>query len=439
MMRMPTAGVLYCLASAAGFGAMGIFGKLAYDEGATVGTLLSTRFVVAAAVLWLFLLCSGRARELRTLSRRDAGMCLALGAIGYGAQAGAYFAALDRLDASLLSLLLYTFRRWSRSRRSHSGGSGRRRKAAALLLGSAGLVLLLAGAAGDLDSVGAALGLTAALVYCAYILISEGVAGRVGPLAMSTLVCTGAATTLTLGALAGGDLDPGAVSATGFAWLGALALLSTVGAIALFFAGLRRVARRPHRSSRPSSRWSRSGCVPVFGESLGPGPAGRGRAGAPGGCWRSALRFARRSPVAVREAWSHDLSRSGKIALVAGPRAARAAASPSLWARPGATVYCTGRSTARATLGVRPPRDDRGDGRAGRPPPAATASRWRSTTSSRTRSRRWSARIDAAHGRLDMLVNDIWGGEQLSSGTRRCGSTTSRRACACCGWRSTRT
>ena len=33
---MANAGVLYCLASAAGFGAMGIFGKLAYDEGATV-------------------------------------------------------------------------------------------------------------------------------------------------------------------------------------------------------------------------------------------------------------------------------------------------------------------------------------------------------------------------------------------------------------------
>ena len=46
---MPSAGVLLCLASAAAFGAMGIFGKLAYDEGATVGTLLATRFVLAAA------------------------------------------------------------------------------------------------------------------------------------------------------------------------------------------------------------------------------------------------------------------------------------------------------------------------------------------------------------------------------------------------------
>ena len=34
--------------SAAAFGCMAIFGKLAYDEGVTVGTLLSARFALAA-------------------------------------------------------------------------------------------------------------------------------------------------------------------------------------------------------------------------------------------------------------------------------------------------------------------------------------------------------------------------------------------------------
>jgi hypothetical protein len=41
--RMPfmrASGTLLCLASAAAFGAMGVFGKLAYAEGATVGTEL---------------------------------------------------------------------------------------------------------------------------------------------------------------------------------------------------------------------------------------------------------------------------------------------------------------------------------------------------------------------------------------------------------------
>src|SRR5918997_725243 len=102
---MSRSGALYCLASAAAFGAMGIFGKLAYDEGVTVGTLLATRFVFAAALLWLFV----GPRRLRAVSRRDVGIALALGAVGYGAQAGGYFAALQRLDASLLALLVYTF------------------------------------------------------------------------------------------------------------------------------------------------------------------------------------------------------------------------------------------------------------------------------------------------------------------------------------------
>ena len=134
-------------------------------------------------------------------------------------------------------------------------------------------MLVLAGAAaGALDPLGTALGLGAAVVYSAYILISEGVAERVRPLALSTLVCTGAAATLTLAGLAGGDLDPGGVSATGFAGSAGLALVSTVGAIALFFAGLRRVGpsgRVDPVDARAGGdrRRSRS---PMFGESLGP-------------------------------------------------------------------------------------------------------------------------------------------------------------------------
>ena len=98
-------GSLVCLASAVAFGAMGIFGKLAYEEGATVGTLLAVRFVLAAVLFWALVLGTGAARRLPTLPRRDIGLALALGAVGYSAQAGAYFVALRRLDASLLSLL----------------------------------------------------------------------------------------------------------------------------------------------------------------------------------------------------------------------------------------------------------------------------------------------------------------------------------------------
>ena len=88
---------------------------------------------------------------------------------------------------------------------------------------------------------GTLLGLTAAVVYSIYILSSEGVAERVGPLMLSALVCTGAATTLTLAGAVGGQIHLGDVSAEGFGWLAGIAVVSTVGAVGLFFAGLRRV------------------------------------------------------------------------------------------------------------------------------------------------------------------------------------------------------
>ena len=270
---MPISGALLCLASAVAFGAMGIFGKLAYVEGVTVGTLLAIRFAMAAALFWVIVVATGRARRLRALPRRDVLMGLGLGAAGYSAQAGAYFAALDRLDASLLSLLLYTFPAMVAVAAIALGRDrARRRTAVALLLSSTGLVLVLAGAAaGALDPLGTALGVTAAVVYSAYILTSAGVAARVDPIVLAALVCTGAAATLTVAGVLDGDLRPGDVTLTGYGWLVAIAVVSTVGAVSLFFAGLARVG--------PTAASILSTAEPVttvvlaflaFGEALGP-------------------------------------------------------------------------------------------------------------------------------------------------------------------------
>jgi drug/metabolite transporter (DMT)-like permease len=270
---MPSAGALICLASAVAFGAMAIFGKLAYDEGATVGTLLAVRFLLAAALFWVLVAGTGAARHLRALPRRDLGLAFALGGVGYSAQAGAYFAALHRLDASLLSLLLYTFPAMVTVAAIALGRErANRRKTAALVVASAGLFLALAGAgAGALDPLGTLLGISAAVIYSTYVLTSAGVAERVGPLVLSALVCTGAATTLILAGAAGGDVHPGDVSAAGFGWLAGIAGVSTVGAISLFFAGLKRVG--PTTASILSTAEPLTTVLLAFlafGESLGP-------------------------------------------------------------------------------------------------------------------------------------------------------------------------
>jgi drug/metabolite transporter (DMT)-like permease len=240
---MRSSGTLMCLASGAAFGAMAIFGKLAYGEGATVGTLLAVRFLLAAAVFWGLVLAGGAAREVGALGRRDVGTALGLGGVGYALQAGCYFAALTRIDASLLSLLLYTFPAIVAAAAVALGReriNGRR--VAALVLASSGLALVVAGAGtGALDPVGAALGLGAACVYSTYILVSEGVAVRMRPTVLSAIVCSGAAATLTVGAAVLGEFRPGALTAAGWGWLACLGAVSTVAAISLFFAGLRRV------------------------------------------------------------------------------------------------------------------------------------------------------------------------------------------------------
>jgi drug/metabolite transporter (DMT)-like permease len=238
-----SSGTVMCIASAACFGAMAIFGKLAYDEGATVGTLLAVRFVLAAAIFWVVVAAAGALPEVRTLGPRDLRIGLGLGAFGYAAQAGFFFSALERIDASLLSLVLYTFPAIVAAAAVALGREqldGRRVTALALACG--GLALVLAGAGtGRLDPRGAALGLGAAVVYSTYILVSDAIAARIRPLVLAAIVCTGAAVALTAGSALLGELRPAALTPAGWGWLACLAVVSTVGAIGLFFAGLRRV------------------------------------------------------------------------------------------------------------------------------------------------------------------------------------------------------
>ena len=232
--------VLLVLASAAAFGAMGVFGTLAYDEGANVGTLLSARFVIAALLWWALLLVT---RPSLRVGRRDALLALALGALGYAGQAGGYFTALERMDASLLSLLVYCYPAIIAVAAVALGRERvEARRVAALLLTSGGLVLILAGAGtGAVDPLGTVLGIATALVYATYILSSEGVSTRVEPQVLATFVCTGAGAMLFGVTLASGQWQPAEVSAMGWLWMTCIAVISTVAAVALFFAGLRRV------------------------------------------------------------------------------------------------------------------------------------------------------------------------------------------------------
>ena len=219
---------------------MAVFGKLAYEAGVGILTLLFVRFSIAAAILWAA--AGRRPNGLARASRNAVTAALALGAFGYAMQAGLYFAALERMDASLLSLLLYTYpalvtvaaiglRRETASRR----------RVGALLVSSGGLALVLLGAGGgSLDTLGTLLGVGAAVAYTGYILVSDRVVGRLEPLTLAALVTTGAAVTFGVVGIVTGSLET-RFDGQGWLWIGAMAVISTVTAIALFLAGLRRV------------------------------------------------------------------------------------------------------------------------------------------------------------------------------------------------------
>jgi drug/metabolite transporter (DMT)-like permease len=236
---MDPVGPLYCLLSAVGFGAMAVFGKLAYDAGVSVDALLLIRFGIAAALLLVIALARG---ALRGLSRRSVLTGLGMGVFGYAAQSGLYFSALSRVDASLVALVLYIYPVLVTAAAIALGRErASRRRVSALGVALAGIGLVLSGAAtGRFDGLGALLALGAALTYTGYILVGDRVTADVPPLGLAALVCTGATATFGLAGLVRGGVDIG-FAPVGWLWLSALALVSTVGAILLFFAGLARV------------------------------------------------------------------------------------------------------------------------------------------------------------------------------------------------------
>lgn len=231
-------GLLLCLGSAAAFGAMAVFGKLAYRADVGVLALLTVRFILAAAVFWALVAAQGLALPPRRIVLTG----LALGLFGYSAQAGGFFAALTRMDASLTALLLYVYPVLV------SLGAlalGRERASArrwvALGAASVGVALVLAGGGtGGLDGLGIALALGAAVAYTSYILVADTVTGDVEPTMLAALVCTGAAVTFVIASVASGGPDLG-FEPIGWLWIGGIVAVSTVAAISLFFAGLSRV------------------------------------------------------------------------------------------------------------------------------------------------------------------------------------------------------
>ena len=225
--------------SAAAFGAMPIFTRLAYAEGVDLYAILVARFSIAAAVLALIAL----ARDARWPRGGTLFALLAMGAVGYTGQSFLYFSALKHADASLVALLLYSFPFIVAVLAAlFLGERLDAPRVAALLVASAGLAMTVGGGRGTPTGIVLALG--APLVYAVYIVVGSRVMRDADPIAASSLICAAAAASYVV--IAGGRWLAGVgpvfpASAGGWSPVLAVALISTVLAVACFFAGLRRL------------------------------------------------------------------------------------------------------------------------------------------------------------------------------------------------------
>jgi drug/metabolite transporter (DMT)-like permease len=242
--RRERVGAALCALAAAGFAARGIGAKLAYAAGANVLTLLTVRFAVAAALLWLLARRLGVAR----VGRREALLALGLGVAIHSAETGLVFAALTRIDVSLTELIVFSYpalvvlgaillRQEAASRR----------RSAALAVATAGVALVIAGGhRASFDLLGALLALGAAVFYAAYVLGAARLTGRIHALPFAALVCTGEAIAFAGTGAATGSLHF-TLNGTAWGWILAIALGPTVVAHTAFLGGMARLG--PSRAS----------------------------------------------------------------------------------------------------------------------------------------------------------------------------------------------
>lgn len=263
-----TTGLLMTAVSAICFSTLPIFAVSAYRAGANVTTVLGIRFLLAGLILWGLLLASRRPLpDLRT------GLLLFLmGGAGYTTMSVLYLSSVeqDRLSPSLAALLLYTYPAIvALEARLFDKYNLTVQQVGALLVTLAGtaLVLVAPGSGTRFTPAGAALALGAALVYATYILFGSRVTRRTHPLAATTYVSTAAAIVFLGGGALAGELVPMALP--GWWAAGGMALVATVMAVVLFFAGIERVG--PARASiistlEPVGTVALS--VALFGEAL---------------------------------------------------------------------------------------------------------------------------------------------------------------------------
>lgn len=232
-MRKITRGLLVVFLASLGYGALPIFAKLALAAGVEVLPLLAWRFLIGSGLLWLFVAATGRARP-----PRGRWMGLVLLGLLYALNAVCYMLGLDRLPASVATLVLFSYpamtvllaRLWVGERLTP-------RRIAAVALTTAGCALTVGTGLGGGDPLGVGLVLLGVVFLASWIVRSHGVLAGLPPISATATVLASTAVAIWIAGLATGGVGVPLAPAP-LLLLGAIGLFSTAIPITAFLIGI---------------------------------------------------------------------------------------------------------------------------------------------------------------------------------------------------------
>ena len=229
-------GVLAALFAATLLGWAPIFGKMAYRAGVEPYTLVALRTLLAAMLLWVFYLA--RWRSSLRIGWRDLLGCIGMGVVN-GVGSLAYYTGLQRLEASLASLLYALYPVWVFIFLSSSGHEITRMALVRLVLVLVGLYLVTGAGFSRPDSLGVMLMLASAAAYGWHLVLGQWVLADVPARTVTVYVLTTMAAVVGVARVASGRaLEP--ISAPGWEAILGLAVVTALSRL-LMFTGLGRL------------------------------------------------------------------------------------------------------------------------------------------------------------------------------------------------------
>lgn len=233
-------GFIFVLLSGIGFGFLGIFGRLAFQSGLTVGELLTFRFALASVILFIGLLITNP--QLIKLAPKQILISSGLGILGYAVFSTLYFKSIEGISVPLAALLLFTFPLFVNLGSYFILKENLSRlQMLSLTLATLGLAVLLWGPMSVDSSSAVVSAVAAALTYAVYVLVSGKYQQNVPPFSSSLYVILSG--TLALYLFHQPSIAKIATfTAHQFFIIFGIAIISTIGPMTLFLAGLQKLS-----------------------------------------------------------------------------------------------------------------------------------------------------------------------------------------------------